>query len=455
MDLTRLDPSWAWSEFQPSPDQPWDSGLASHLFRRAGLGAGGPELSAAVEIGMRGCVERLMPGASLVEAPDFSREMNQLADAMAASGSARSLSAWWLYRMRTTPDVLPEKMTLFWHNHFATSGQKVTDPRLMLDQNDLFRRHALGDFSSLVLAISRDPAMLIWLDSTSNRRIRPNENYARELMELFCLGPGNYTEDDIKQVARCFTGWEVRAGRFEFNAYQHDTGEKSFLGSAGKFRGEDAVRIVLEQPAAPRFIARKLVRYFVSEEPELPDTLIEPLAVQLRENGFNVGPVVRRILTSQIFYSVHAVGRKVKSPVELAVGLLRALEATTDMSALAGTLDHLGQAVFFPPNVKGWDGGRTWINSTTLLSRTNLVRDWMLGGRARFRVSLSEQSRRDGAADPAASVDRLLRLLVAVELPQATRQSLVVLLTSSEGDEDERLARTVVAIAALPEFQLN
>ncbi len=215
------------------------------------------------------------------------------------------------------------------------------------------------------------------------------------------------------------------------------------------------MRIVLKQPAAARFIARKLARYLVCEEPELPDGLVEPLAQQLRDNGFVIGPVVQRILAGNLFYSDHAMGRKIRSPVELGIGLLRALEATADMNHLAAALDNLGQAVFFPPNVKGWDGGRTWINSTTLLGRTNLVREMVLGGRMKYAVPPAAQLERDGVTDPAAVVDRLLRLLVAVEVPAATRQSLVELMGSGGGDANHRLGRVVVALAALPEFQLN
>ena len=453
--LEQVDPAWAWAQYEPDAQRPWDHARAAHLYRRAGFGASWAQIQQSVELGPAATLHRLFQAGEAQDTPRFEAEVADLASAMAATGTAGSLSAWWLYAMVHTPDPLTEKMTLFWHGHFATSAAKVTNPKLMLDQNLLLRSHALGRFEPLILGISRDPAMLIWLDSTSNRKIHPNENYARELMELFCLGPGHYTEQDIKQIARAFTGWEVHRDRFVFNPHQHDRGEKSFLGRSGPFGGEEAIRIVLEQPAAPRFIVRKLVNYFLFDEPDAPDTLIEPLAAQLRDNGFHLGPVVRRILASNLMFSQHAMASKVRSPVELAVGLLRALEARTDMGALAVALDRLGQALFFPPNVKGWDGGRAWISSASILARANLVRDLSLGGKLIYpHGGLPAQCERDGATDPPAMVDRLLRLLVAPAVPGPARQSLIEL--ASSGDHpDQRLARVVSAIAALPEFHLS
>jgi uncharacterized protein (DUF1800 family) len=452
-DISQVDTAWAWEAFEPGAAHPWTISHAAHLYRRAGFAATWADLQNSLGLGPAATLDQLFEPANRPAA--FAQELGELGSAMVATGNPRQLSAWWLYGMLHTPDPLVEKATLFWHNHFATSAEKVTNPRLMLDQNELLRRYALGRFEPLVQAMSKDPAMLTWLDSTTNRRIHPNENYARELMELFCLGVGRYSEQDIKELARCFTGWEVRRDRFVFNRYQHDTGIKSLLGTSGPFTGEQAVRIVLDQPAAPRFIARKLVGFFVFDEPSPPESLVEPLAVQLRENDFHIAPVVRRILASNLFFSEHAIGRKVRSPVELGIGLLRALEMRADMSFLADALDRLGQAVFFPPNVKGWDGGRTWISSATLLARTNLVGDLMLGSRANFPAEgLAAQSQRDGAATDEQAVDRLLTLLVAVPIPLQARHALIEL-ARSPGPVDTRLARVVAAIAATPEFQLN
>jgi len=451
--LEKLDPQQAWAPFEPNAERPFDRRAAAHLYRRAGFAANTSQLERAVRLGPRRTVDRMFKLAATSH--EFDRQMRDLSRTILAGGDPRALSAWWLYRMLRAPGQLADKTTLFWHGHFATSADKVKDARLMLAQHRLLRQHALGDFEALVQGISRDPAMLLYLDSAVNRKTHPNENYARELMELFCLGEGNYTEEDIRQMARSFTGWGVLRGRFRFNEHQHDEGEKAFLGRRGKFGGEDAVRVVLAQQAAPEFIATKLVRYFVFDEPAPPRRLIAPLAEQLRREQFKIGGVVRRILTSNVFYSPHAVARKIRGPVELAVGLLRALEATTDVYALAADLDKLGQAVFFPPSVKGWDGGRTWINSTTLLGRTNLVARLVRSADTKFAAGdLEKTAARAGANSPERLVGWLLELLVAAAVPNDVQRRLVELAGSARGDASRRAAEVIVAIAALPEFQL-
>jgi uncharacterized protein (DUF1800 family) len=459
-DLTKVDPAWAWSPYEPDAALPWSRRLAAHLYRRAGFAANTLELDEAVKAGAPAAIDRLCNPKPTEHQAAFERTSAMLADRSAATGNTPQLAAWWLYRMLNTPDPLLEKLTLFWHGHFATSAAKVLKPRLMLDQNRLLRQHARGEFADMVKAISRDPAMLLYLDSATNRRIRPNENYGRELMELFCLGVGNYTEADIKELARAFTGWEVRADRFGINKTQHDTGTKTFLGHSGNFDGDDAIRVVLEQPAAPRFIARKLVRYFVFDEPDAPDALIDPVAQDLRRQDFQIGPVVQRILGSNLFFSEHALGGKVRAPVELAAGLLRALGATTNLIKLAQGTGELGQSLFFPPNVKGWDGGRAWINSSTLLGRANLVRQVLTAGETKFDTagggSLASLAERAGATTPEKTVDWLLELLVAVTVPAAARGALVQLAGDNDGpgDRSKRIAELIHAVAALPEFQL-
>lgn len=465
-DLTELDPQQAWAPYTPDAQRPWNIRRAAHLYRRAAFGADYATLTAAVDAGPATVIDALFTasepagdganqrgdGSDAVAA--FDRQMESLSSAMMGTGDPRALSASWLYRMVNTPAPLLERVTLCWHDHFATSAAKVTKSRLMLDHLDLLRSHALGAFEPFVQAISRDPAMLIWLDSTVNRRVSPNENYAREVMELFCLGVGHYTEDDIKQVARAFTGWEVHRDRFTFNKFQHDTRDKTFLGHTGDYDGDDAIRIILAQPAASRHIARKLARAFVCDEPELPDTLIQPLADQLRDNGFVIAPVVRRILSSSLFFSEHAIGRKVRSPVTLGVGMLRAFDATTNMNQLAAAVDTLGQLPLFPPSVKGWDGGRTWINSSTLLGRANLARAFGLGGQVKFNAgSLAATAAKHGVTKPADAVNWMLDLIVPLDPPADVRDQLVAI-ASGPGDENQRLGKTLQAIGTLPEFNL-
>ncbi|TWU01325.1 DUF1800 domain-containing protein [Stieleria varia] len=446
-----IDPDWAWSLFQPSPSQPWDHRTAAHLFRRAGFNANSQELNAAVGDGFAISLDRVM-GAG-VEPDDFRNQIDPLVRAGLASGSVPQLAAQWVYRMLATPATLLEKTTLFWHGHFATGADKVDDAELMQTQNDLLRQHALGDFSELLLEISRDPAMLIYLDSVSNRKSHPNENYAREIMELFCLGEGNYTESDIRELARCFTGWEIKRKRYRFNRYQHDSESKTILGQTGEFGGEDGVRIVVSQDAAPRFIVTKLIRFFVADELPIDDALIAPLAREMRDNGMQIGPTVRRILGSQLFYSSHAIARKVRSPVELAVGFLRALDGSTDNYRVATGIAELGQSLYYPPSVKGWDGGRTWINSSTLLGRSNLIREILDSGKTRFgKTTLSEYLDGHGVGTMARLVDFIEPLLFAVPISPNARERVLAL--QNAGSKGSAMADAIHLLCTLPEFQL-
>ncbi|MCO6457182.1 MAG: DUF1800 domain-containing protein [Pirellulaceae bacterium] len=452
LELNELDPDWAWSEYEPDADQPWDRRRVAHLYRRAGFAASERELREALQLAPAELIQRLVEPAA---DETFEAQMRQLVEATLAGGDPARLASVWLYRMLATPDPLREKLTLFWHGHFATSAAKVQDAQLMQRQNAVLRQHALGRFEPLVQEISRDPAMLVYLDSDSNRKSHPNENYARELMELFCLGEGNYTEQDIRQLARCFTGCEVRRRSYRFNQYQHDSGVKTFLGSTGAFGGEEAVRVVIAQPAAARFLVRKLVHYLVCDEPRASDRLIEPLAEEFRQRDLDTGWLVRRVLGSQLFFSTLALGRKIRSPVELAVGLLRALEGSTNVVELSGELGQLGQQLFFPPNVKGWEGGRNWINSSTLLGRANLVEKLLHGSPTRFAGgTLADLAERYEVATSPRFVDWLAELLLAVPLPDDVRRELVEVAEQPGGDRDAQLRRTLHALSTLPEFQL-
>ncbi|MBL8810919.1 MAG: DUF1800 domain-containing protein [Planctomycetaceae bacterium] len=444
-----IDPEWAWREYSPDNETPWNLRTASHLFRRLGFGASQKDLDAALQRKPSELVDDLL---NINEPVDFQREMKSLADSALATGNVKQLSAWWAYRMLASPAQALEKTTLFWHGHFATSAEKVTEGQLMLTQNELLRRYAFGDFSQMLLEISRDAAMLIYLDSATNRKAHPNENYAREIMELFCLGEGNYSETDIRELARCFTGWEVRRGEFRFNRFQHDTGTKNILGKSGDFGGEDGVRIVLEQKSAPEFLVSKLIRYFVMDEPAASRELIAPLAKEMRESGMKIRPVLRRILTSQLFYSPLAIGRKIKSPVEMAIGLLRSLEGTTNSFELAESLQQLGQGLLYPPSVKGWDGGRTWINSSTLLGRSNLVRDLITHEKTRFgRTSLKQYLASQKVTQPRAIIDHLEERLFAVAIPEAAKDRIARLMAAASG---KAIVEGLHALCTLPEFQI-
>ena len=286
----------------------------------------------------------------------------------------RRVGYWWGNRMLATERPLEEKMTLFWHGHFATIESKVRDYRKMLLQNATLRRHATGNFGALLLAVAQDPAMLAFLDAGVNVAGAPNENFAREIMEIFSMGVGNYSETDIREAARAFTGWYFDDLTFVVNADQHDTGAKTLLGQSDDFDGADVVRIILEQPVTAEYISARLYRFFVREE--LSPELNAKLAAILRHADYELKPLLRAIFLSRDFYSAASVGTHIKSPVELVVSTYRKL----GLRALPGIPDFneatavLGQALFWPPTVAGWAGGRSWVTPGLLLERGNFGR---------------------------------------------------------------------------------
>ena len=287
------------------------------------------------------------------------------------------MRGWWLQEMVATPSPLSEKMTLFWHNHFVSSQQKVRQPQYLYRQHLLLREHAMGNFGAFLHAIARDPAMVIYLDSASNRKGQPNENFAREVMELFTLGEGNYTERDIKDAARAFTGWGIDAekGEFLFRAPAHDDGMKSVLGQSGAFDGDAVLDILLAQPQTAEFIVHKLWREFVSPGVNAADAAeVKRIAGVFRDSRYDIRAALRALLTSDAFYAPQHRATLVKSPVDLVVGTLRQFQFTTgDTAPFALVVAQLGQNLFSPPNVKGWPGGDAWINSTTLLARKQFL----------------------------------------------------------------------------------
>jgi len=285
-----------------------------------------------------------------------------------------ALRAWWLQEMLTTDSPLTERMTLFWHNHFVSSQQKVKSTALLVRQNLLLRRYALGNFGELLHAVARDPAMVVYLDNVSNRKGSPNENFAREVMELFTLGEGHYTEQDIREAARAFTGWSLDrwTGDFRFYPRLHDNGEKVVLGQRGRFNGDDVLDLLLAQPATAEFITTKLWREFISLQPD--PQAVKRMASHFRNSRYDLRTLMRDLLTSDAFYASGNRAALVKSPVDLVVGTLRLFDLhPQDLRPAALATRNLGQDLFGPPNVKGWPGGEAWINSQTLLARRQLL----------------------------------------------------------------------------------
>ncbi len=400
----------------PAAAAPLGHDDARHLLNRAGLGAGIAEVESYARLTRAQATERLLAvrggvvsEPDWVEEPYFSPGRLRTLDAEARTRiqverTERSieLREWWLRQMLVTPDPLRERMTLFWHNHFVSGMQKVLSPQLMYRQNVLLREHALGNFRELLHAVARDPAMVRYLDSAFNRKGWPNENFARELMELFTLGEGNYTEQDVKEVARAFTGWSINpnTGEFVFRPAQHDDGPKTVLGRQGNFGGDEVLDILLERPETAALIADKLWREFVSPKPAPAE--VARIASALRDSGYDIRAALRVLFTSDAFYAPAHRGVLVKSPVDLVVGTLRQFEfEVPDGLPFVFAMGQFGQVLFAPPNVKGWPGGELWINATTLLRRKQLLdtlfQDRLAVGPARAEMMMT------AAATPAAA----------------------------------------------------
>jgi uncharacterized protein (DUF1800 family) len=349
---------------------PFNARHAAHLLRRAGFGGTRNEVAAFAQLDAQRAVDMLFhPVDADVAFPEYPPELGTL-DNTKYGQRKTAVQLWWLDRMLRSKRQLVEKMTLYWHNYFATAVSK-SPPEMMAQQNALFRAQGLGNFRTLLASVTRDPAMLVWLDNRYNAKAHPNENYAREVMELFTLGLGNYTEDDVKEGARAFTGWTLKNGQPLFNPALHDPGLKTFLGHTGSFDADDAISIIVSQPIHQRFFAHKLLEAFVYSDPE-PE-LIEAVASVYALSGYDISRTLAAVLRSNVFFSTRAYRAIPKSPVEFAVGTLRYIGATAVPANLPGVLARMGQEPLNPPSVKGWDGGPSWINTSTMLARFNFV----------------------------------------------------------------------------------
>jgi len=417
----------------------FDFWKAQHLLRRAGFGGTPGQVQALVDQGLFDAVDSLLdvggrPDDSLTSAafdPDIMkpataiererfRRARQSGDEQALEAFRRQrqdqqrrdraqmadVQRWWLQRMIETDSPFEEKMTLFWHGHFATGYRAIEDSYHMIMQNQLFRSHAVGNFRSLTHGIIRDPAMLAYLNNDQNRRARPNENLARELMELFTMGEGNiYTEDDIKQGARALTGYTFQDDAFIFRQNQHDPDVKRILGKIGPWDGDDFVEIIFSHKVVSEFICWKLYRYFVNDLPGVPDTptqnFILRLARDLREAKYELRPVLRTLFRSEHFYHDRNIASMVKSPIQLIVQAVRTLGTPVrDVQQLVRAADMMGQHLFLPPSVKGWEGGRSWINTSTLFVRQNVL-VLLLTGDALIRNRRPRRNRdRDTSNEP-------------------------------------------------------
>ena len=473
-----------------------DVRLMAHLLRRAGFGATRRELERYESQGYEAAVDELLAPAEPGRMGDdlVRRYHHEFSGLMGQTGPG----ATWLYRMISTDNPLQEKMALFWHGLFATGYPKITNGKVMLDQLRMFRRYGLGSFKTLLVELSKDPAMIIWLDNQDNHTGTINENYGRELLELFSLGVGNYTEDDVKECARAFTGWTIgnmeymklRAIRdsiwpygriswhFRYREEDHDDGEKTFLGETGRFNGEDIIEIICRQEATAKFLARHMYHYFVADEPPVPQwpytpprnpAAVDALAQAYFDSGYDITAMLRVLFTSDFFRSQDTWYEKVKSPADLMAGVLRLTgEYRMPERAFVGEsqrMTFMGQQLANPPSVEGWHQGTEWVDTGTLVERINFATGHLgridaPGVRSMIRGVCSQA---EGPISPEGLVDACLDQMGARTVSDDTRESLLAF-ASKRGDLDvagpepdeeaqRRVAEMLQLVAATTEFQ--
>ena len=391
------------------------------------------------------------------------------------------IQRFWLRRIIETPRPLEEKMTLFWHGHFATNFRTIENSYHMFAQNRLFRRFALGNFGELLFQIIRDPAMIAYLNNNQSRKQKPNENLAREIMELFSLGIGAYTEHDIKEGARALTGYTFNDDAFVYRQNDHDTGGKTILGQTGNWDGDEFVKIILAQKACSRFIARKLYKNFVADILPLEATendkaldpsmkrAIDDLASTMLSAKYEIKPVLRRLFLSEHFYDAQVRNQQIKSPIQLVVGAVRSLNTPVrDLAILVDALDLMGQNLFLPPSVKGWDGGRSWVNTSTLYVRQNILAFLLTGKKPQGYDALSDAEKFDptpllaelAKADPGAEkdinkvIDYLLRFTLGSAPTEAQADLKEFASGLGTGATRDMIVGMLLLITAMPEYQL-
>ena len=477
---------------EPLPAAQWDYAKARHLLARAGFGGTPQEVERLHKMGLYKAVDYLVEYAFL-PAPNlpFDGLPPERPEPIAAfAGKARipgaaarvqgrrlaegsqfgPLRLWWLERMVESPRQLQEKLALFWHGHFATQNSVVAHAYNMYRQNQLLRQHAAGNFGGLLYGMVHDPAMLRYLDNNKNVKGQPNENLAREILELFSMGADQgYTEEDIIQAARALTGYTYDHfnGQFRFVHAQHDTGEKTIFGKKGPWTGDDLVKLILDQPTTSRFVASRLFEFFAHRDPN--QETVEAMATVLRTNEFELEPMLKNLFLSKEFYSDSAMGSQIKSPVQLVVGMLRDLgvKDVTNSGTLDGAIRQMGQELFEPPDVKGWRYGRSWISSNRMFIRYNAVADLIKsvpqpGGRRGIDVVALVQSGGCKTADEA--VDYLAKACLAKPLSSEKRKELIDYLgqlppqsewAKQQAEINERMQSALILMLSMPEYQVT
>lgn len=426
-------------------DGPFDAGAVVHLLRRTALGHPPDLIRRCLDRGRDEAVRLLIAG----EPPDAREErLLQMRDVLLAREDGDALAAWWWARLLMTRHPLQARMSVFWHDHFATSIEKVKSPYWMAQQLSVFDAHGLGDFRALLIAIAKTPAMLRWLDNDRNRKGQANENFARELFELFTLGRDKYSERDIKEAARAFTGWRIAREQFFFDRRRHDRGEKEIFGKRGRFSGEQVIDLALRRDDCARFVGDKLLRAFVG--PNYPEEVLPVFAKRLRAERGHIGRVLQVLLCSRLFYRAESRNARIRGPVEWIVWFLRTLECTASPERIARAAGTMGQALLAPPDVSGWDEEKAWISSTTWLQRANFAGRI---GRAEDDLSLRPQlMERVSSRRPDGEVRWLIERLFPAGLAKEHAGALEAQARAeSKLDRDVRLAGLLRAALMLPQ----
>ena len=464
--------------------------LMAHLMRRAGFGASRDELEERVAKGYEATVEELLDPDKF-NIPKVDRAiLFRYEPVVEVSGAPTNASSHVIYHMITSKRPLEEKMTLFWQQIFATGNSKVDNPPEMTRQVDMFRTCGMGNYRDLLVELSTDPAMLYWLDQTENHKDAPNENWGRELLELFSMGQGNYTEQDVYECSRAFTGWTIAPKlprfplnrflwKFEFREEDHDDTEKVFLGHRGAFNGEDIIDIIVRQPATARFIARHLYTFFVADEPQVPawqhTPPRDPAAINMigdafLSSGYDMRSTLRVLFNSDFFKSESARWAKVKSPAEVVVGVTRLVGdyqfPRPGLMAIAEETAFQGQDLTNPPSVEGWHTGAEWIDSGALVRRINYAADRLADINLPGVQSIVGWVKAQGTLTPAEFVDSCLDVIGPLEVTNTSRQELIALAQQQGGDlrwdtdqvssnSAQRIGDMLALIAASREFQFN
>ena len=460
-----------------------DIALMAHLMRRAGFGASRDEIEARAWKGYEATVEELLHPELHSPVDPYTLLRYQPASLL-PGGQPPMGNVNWMYHLVNTKRPLEEKMALFWHHVFATGNSKVDNYDQLLEQINLFREHGMGNYGDLLSEVAKNPTMIFWLDNQQNHGTAVNENWGRELLELFSLGVGNYTEKDVREASRAFTGWTFETkiprapyGRFpwkfEYRPEDHDDGEKEFLGHKGRLNGEDIIKIILQQPACARFICRHMYNFFVADEPQVPAWSIEPprdpealeaLAGVFRDSNYDIRTTLRFLFNSDFFKNARF--KHVRSPAEVVAGTLRLVGGHEipfpGYGELSMNTAYMGQDLLNPPSVEGWHTGREWINSGSLMARINFMAE-KIGNTSLPGVrSIVDRLKSRGSLNPEQLVDGCLDLLGPMEVSADTKKELLSQanewgqISWSNGNaqqSDQRVAEMMQLVVATREYQ--